>query len=93
MGKISVKNKILCEVFDCELDDLQSTIVNNADCAVVHIKAAMEILAMRRSWDVWKRFAVRHYDADHKEPHIDEPAERKRFLKWFEDNEKKQENN
>lgn len=59
---MSVKNQVLCEVFDCELDELSTVISENRDSAIMHIKQAMDIYSTRLAWDMWLDNAVQRVD-------------------------------
>jgi hypothetical protein len=88
MGKMSQKNKILCEVFDCELEDLQLNITLNP--TVSRIKAAMDILAEKTAWDLWLFKAKRLSAMFSDHPPLNVKEERGLFNTWYTKNNKKQ---
>jgi hypothetical protein len=88
MGRMSQKNRILCEVFDCELEELQLNITLNP--TVYRIKQAMELLASKTAWDLWLNHAHWISESFGQGMPIDDKAERAKFELWYENNRKKQ---
>lgn len=88
MGKMSQKNRILCDVFDCELENLQVSITLNP--TVQRVKAAMELLATKTAWDLWLHHA--HWGADNfgQGIPVNEKTERTKFEIWYANNRVKQ---
>lgn len=90
MRSMSLKNKILCEVFDSELIDLQLNITLNP--TIMRIKSAMDMYAVRTAWDLWKKNTDFLVDAFGQGVPVDEDVDRAKFEKWYAENQKKQNN-